>query len=72
MVILHRIDRPSKISYREDGSIARESWYVKGLRHREDGPARVSYHEDGSVDKVEFWYKNRKIGFLGFLRSVFS
>lgn len=48
-----------KTTYREDGSIERERWYLNGKEHREDGPAWIEYHEDSSI-AWEYWYLNGK------------
>ena len=54
--LLHRVDGPAEIYYRENGKIWWKNWYLKGKRHRIDGPARISYIDDIVCDKT--WYIN--------------
>jgi uncharacterized protein len=46
-----------KTTYRPDGSVSREIWYLDGKRHRTDGPAWIGYFPDGSVS-YEVWCVN--------------
>ena len=52
--VLHREDGPAVITYRADGSIWGEEWYINGVRHREDGPALIWYYNDGSIWQEEW------------------
>ena len=53
----HRDDGPSTTVYRENGSIASESWSKNGFVHRDNGPATTSYHKNGNIES-ETWRQN--------------
>jgi hypothetical protein len=42
-------DKPAVVEWREDGTLAREEWFVRGLRHRVLGPAILEYQTDGQT-----------------------
>ena len=52
---LHRIDKPAKITYYENGNIRNEDWYKEGKRHRVNGPANIEYYKNGNKQH-EIWY----------------
>ena len=51
-------DKPAKIYYKKDGSVATEYYYKNGLCHRDNHkPALIVYNTDGSVN-VKHYFKN--------------
>lgn len=55
------------ISFKKDGSIEKECWYLDSKLHREDGPAMINYYnywkKDTSSSKPceQYWYKLGKL-----------
>ena len=45
--------------FREDGTIWREEFYLKGKLHRENGPAVIEYRPDESISKEEYFVEGK-------------
>ena len=56
----HRADGPAMISYYDDETIARKSYYQDDETHRKNGPAIIEYHKNGKIF-VEKYYLNGKL-----------
>lgn len=55
-------DKPSSISYFENGTIASKIWRTlpnSCMIHRENGPAWIIYDEDGSILREEWWINGK-------------
>lgn len=57
---LHRVDGPSQLLYRPDGTLWRAMFAEKGLCHRANGPAKLYYKADGVTVCASYWYKRGK------------
>ena len=55
----HKLDKPTNISYYENGSIKEEWYFENGKLHRLDSPAWISYYENGNI-KDEHYCVNYK------------
>lgn len=59
---LDREDGPALVKYFPDGSIAMESFWVKGLLHCKDGPATIKYDENKNVIFLFFSFEGKSLG----------
>jgi antitoxin component YwqK of YwqJK toxin-antitoxin module len=57
----HRIDGPSNIIRRKDGTIKGACYHINGLRHRVDGPALYTYDDFGNISHEEWYYNDVKM-----------
>jgi hypothetical protein len=67
----HRIDGPSEIRYRRDGTLDTETYHREGHLHRLDGPAWIWYNDiDESIRTVRFWLEGEELCFWDFYDKV--
>lgn len=55
---LHSESKPALLSYRPNGSLIYEMYYINGKSHRLDGPAVTCYNEDGSIKYISYYINN--------------
>lgn len=61
---LHSEGSPAEIGYREDGTIAWESWWFHGELHREGAPAKIGYHNSGTISWESWWIRGESSQYL--------